>query len=70
VPEADLPKAGDPAGIEARCRAAAVGASVFWRSESTLPGRMTQETAAILRCIHRIEMIRETSFLPLVYGLA
>jgi len=31
---------------------------------------MMQEMAAILRCINRIETIRETSFVPLVYWLA
>ena len=53
-----------------RCHASAVGAAVLLRGESTLQGRLMQEMAVILRCINRIETIRETSFVPLVYWLA
>ncbi|MFM7313164.1 MAG: hypothetical protein ACKO0M_08365 [Cyanobium sp.] len=38
--------------------------------DSTLKGRLMGEMATILRVINRIETIRETSFVPLVYWLA
>ena len=52
-----------------RCHALVAEASTLQRS-STLQGRLMGEMAALLRAIHRIEAIRETSFVPLVYWLA
>jgi predicted membrane chloride channel (bestrophin family) len=53
----------------ARCHALVAEASTLQRS-STLQGRLMGEMAALLRAIHRIDTIRETSFVPLVYWLA
>ena len=47
-----------------------VDAAVLLRGESTLQGRLMSEMAAVLRSVNRIETIRETSFVPLVYWLA
>lgn len=52
-----------------RCHALVAEASTLQRS-STLQGRLMGEMAALLRAINRIDTIRETSFVPLVYWLA
>lgn len=51
------------------CHALVSEASTLQRS-STLQGRLMGEMASVLRAINRIETIRETSFVPLVYWLA
>jgi hypothetical protein len=52
-----------------RCHTVVVEASTLHRS-STLQGRLMAEMAALLRMINRIDTIRETRFVPLVYWLA
>ncbi len=52
------------------CHGNIVDAAVLLRGESTLQGRLMSEMAAVLRSINRVETIRETSFVPLVYWLA
>ena len=52
-----------------RCHGSIAAASTLLRS-STLQGRLMGEMATLLRTINRIETIRETSFVPLVYWLA
>ena len=52
-----------------RCHTLVAEASTLQRS-STLQGRLLGEMAALLRAINRIDTIRETSFVPLVYWLA
>ena len=37
---------------------------------STLKGRLMQDLAVILAKIHRVQSIRDTSFVPLVYWMA
>jgi predicted membrane chloride channel (bestrophin family) len=51
------------------CHGRVSEASTLLRS-STLQGRLMGEMATLLRAINRIETIRETSFVPLVYWLA
>ena len=51
------------------CHGRVSEASTLLRS-STLQGRLMGEMATLLRAINRIETIRETSVVPLVYGLA
>lgn len=53
-----------------QCHGSVVVAAVLLRGESTLQGRLMSEMAAVLRSVNRIETIRETSFVPLVYWLA
>lgn len=51
--------------------AAVVQAAVQYRGDvSSLRGRLMQSMALILEMIHRVHVIRETSFVPLVYWLA
>jgi hypothetical protein len=51
--------------------AAVVQAAVQYRGDvGTLRGRLMQSMALILEMIHRVQVIRETSFVPLVYWLA
>ena len=52
-----------------RSRGLVVEAASLLRS-STLQGRLMGDMASRLRSINRIEAIRETSFVPLVYSLA
>ncbi len=52
------------------CHGHVVGAAVLLRGESTLQGRLMAEMASVLRSLNRVETIRETSFVPLVYWLA
>jgi len=52
-----------------RCHVLVAEASTLQRS-STLQGRLMGEMATLLRAINRIDTIRETSFVPLVYWLA
>jgi len=51
------------------CHSLVAEASTLQRS-STLQGRLMGEMAALLKTINRIDTIRETSFVPLVYWLA
>lgn len=41
-----------------------------WLAHSSLKGRLMIEMAAIMRCLNRIEVIRETDFAAMVYLLA
>ncbi|MEB3199740.1 MAG: hypothetical protein VKK62_04325 [Synechococcaceae cyanobacterium] len=52
-----------------RCHGQVVAAAALL-PPSTLKGRLMAEMATLLRAINRIETIRETSFVPLVYWLA
>ncbi|MEB3332228.1 MAG: hypothetical protein VKI83_07035 [Synechococcaceae cyanobacterium] len=52
-----------------RCHAVVVDAAALL-PPSTLKGRLMGEMASLLRAFNRIETIRETSFVPLVYWLA
>ncbi|MCP9775472.1 hypothetical protein [Cyanobium sp. WAJ14-Wanaka] len=47
-----------------------VQASVLLKGNATLQARLVAEMANILRLANRVETIRETSFVPLVYWLA
>lgn len=47
-----------------------VDASVLLKGNATLQARLLAEMAAILKLVNRVETIRETSFVPLVYWLA
>lgn len=51
------------------CHASVVSAAVLLKP-STLKGRLMGEMATLLRAINRIETIRETDFVQLVYWLA
>ena len=53
-----------------RCHALVTTTSVQLVGESTLKGRLMGEMATIIRIINRIDTIRETTFVPLVYWLA
>ena len=52
------------------CHALVVRASTNLVGESTLKGRLMGEMGAVIRIINRIDTIRETTFVPLVYWLA
>jgi len=41
-----------------------------WLDASSLKGRLMAELSFLLRSIHRIDVIRETDFVPMVYWLA
>lgn len=53
-----------------RCHATVVQASVLLRGFATLQARLMAEMTTLLRLINRIETIRGTTFVPLVYWLA
>jgi predicted membrane chloride channel (bestrophin family) len=55
--------------IHGHCHGRVSEASTLLHS-STLQGRLMGEMATLLKAINRIETIRETSFVPLVYWLA
>lgn len=44
--------------------------SSLWLSHSSLKGRLMMEMAAILRALNRVDVIRETDFVKMVYWLA
>ena len=53
-----------------QCHAHVTKASMYLVGESTLKGRLMGEMATIIRVVNRIDTIRETTFVPLVYWLA
>ena len=53
-----------------RCHGVVVQAAVLLRGCATLQARLMAEMATLLRLINRIETIRGTTFVPLVYWLA
>jgi predicted membrane chloride channel (bestrophin family) len=53
-----------------QCHAATVEAAVLLAGNATLQARLMAEMAGVLKIINRIDTIRQTSFLPLVYWLA
>ena len=53
-----------------QCHTVVTQASLYLVGESTLKGRLMGEMATIIRIINRIDTIRETTFVPLVYWLA
>ncbi|MEI8251888.1 MAG: hypothetical protein WCF98_12020 [Synechococcus sp. ELA057] len=53
-----------------QCHKLVVKTSTYLKGESPLKGRLMGEMATIIRIINRIDTIRETSFVPLVYWLA
>ncbi len=52
------------------CHRAVVKAAILLKSDPPLKARLLGEMAAILKLVNRIETIRETSFVKLVYWLA
>ena len=54
-----------------QAHAEVVRAAVYFKGDaSTLKGRLMQDLAVILAKIHRVQSIRDTSFVPLVYWMA
>lgn len=53
-----------------RCHGAMVDAAVLLAGNATLQARLMAEMGGLLKSINRIDTIRQTSFLPLVYWLA
>jgi len=53
-----------------QCHSSIAKTSTQLVGESTLKGRLMGEMATIIRIINRIDVIRETDFVPLVYWLA
>jgi len=57
-------------GLFHRCHRAVVEVAMLLKGDPPLKARLQGEMAGLLKLIHRIETIRETSFVTLVYWLA
>jgi uncharacterized membrane protein len=58
-------------GCHAHAHGEVVGAAVQFKGDaSTLRGRLMEHMALILQRVNRVQTIRETSFVPLVYWMA
>ena len=53
-----------------QCHGATVEAAVLLQGNATLQARLMAEMGGLLKLINRIDTIRQTSFVPLVYWLA